>query len=95
MTDATEEKTNEETLRLGDDLIAVIRELIQLSLLTGTNIVDHIRAVRVEVIDSAVVPTEEYVNAYNAQIEQLAKQADENAEAMQASLAGDPPPSLN
>ena len=85
-------KTPEETHRLGDDLIAVVRELIQLSLLTGTNIVDHMRAVRVEVIEGAVVPTEEYVNAYNKQIEALSAQAEANAEEMQTKLAGDESP---
>jgi hypothetical protein len=78
-----------ETLRLSDDLIAVIRELIQLSLLTGTNIVDHMRGVRTEVINGAVVPTKEYVEAYNAYVEQLSKEAEEMQEAMQKAVATD------
>lgn len=86
----SEEKTEQTTYRLGDDVIAVIRELIQLSLLTGTNIVDHMRAVRVEVIDGAVVPTVEYIEAYNAQIEELAKQAEEQTEERQGRLADEP-----
>jgi len=80
------------TYRLGDDVIAVIRELIQLSLLTGTNIVDHMRAVRVEVIEGAVVPTEEYIAAYNAQIEEMGKQAEAQAEERQTRLADDSTP---
>ena len=81
---------NKETFRMGDDLIAVIRELIQLSLLTGTNIVDHMRAVRVEMVEGAVVPTVEYIEAYNAQIEELAKQAQEQTAEMQSRLADEP-----
>ena len=81
------------TYRLGDDVIAVIRELIQLSLLTGTNIVDHMRAVRVEVIEGAVVPTEEYIAAYNAQIEEMSKQAEAQTEERQTRLADDSTPS--
>jgi len=84
---AKENKT--QTLRLSDDLIAVVRELIQLSLLTGTNIVDHMRAVRTQVVEGMVVPTKEYVEAYNAQIESLAKQAEEQAEQMRQTLAQD------
>ena len=83
------EEEEQTTYRLGDDVIAVIRELIQLTLLTGTNIVDHMRAVRVEVIDGAVVPTEAYIEAYNMQIEELSKQAEEQAQEMQNRLAND------
>jgi len=85
----TQEQENHESFRMGDDLIAVVRELIQLSLLTGTNIVDHMRAVRCEVIEGTVVPTTEYIEAYNSQIEELARRAQEEAEAMQEKLAGD------
>jgi len=84
------EEKEQNVYRLGDDVIAVIRELIQLSLLTGTNIVDHMRAVRVEVIEGAVVPTEEYVAAYNAQIDELSKQAQAQAEENQTRLADEP-----
>lgn len=89
-------KENEETMkrtvfRVSDDLIAVFRELVQLSLLTGTNIVDHMRAVRVEVVDGQVVPTEEYVTQYNAYIEELERQAEALRAEMQAQEATDTP----
>lgn len=75
-----------EIFKLGDDLIGVLRELIQLSILTGTNIVDHMRAIRVEVVDSTVVPTEEYIEAYNQQIKDLNQKAEEEHEKMLESL---------
>lgn len=78
-----------ETLKLGDDLIAVMRELVQLSLLTGTNIVDHMRGVRVEVVSGAVVPTEQYIEAYNKYVEQLSREAEQMQEAMQKAEAND------
>lgn len=87
-----EEQQERESFRMGDDLIAVVRELIQLSLLTGTNIVDHMRAVRCEVVDGTVIPTIEYIEAYNSQIEELAKQAQAEAESMQEQLADDEKP---
>jgi len=90
-TESNDGTTANPTLRLGDDLIAVVRELIQLSLLTGTNIVDHMRAVRVETVEGMVVPTDEYVEAYNAQITELQKQAEAQAEEMQKTLAQDAP----
>lgn len=80
---------NKKDLRLSDDAIAVVRELIQLSILTGTNIVDHMRAIRLELVDGVVFPTQEYVDAYNAQIEELAKKAEELQAQMQAQQATD------
>lgn len=75
--------------KIGDDLIAVIRELVQLSLITGTSIVDHIRAIHVE-IDSEtgkLVPTERYVEAYNAMVSQLQEQAESAVEKQAAEIA--------
>jgi len=86
----SEEKDNKvvaTNLRLGDDLIALLRELVQLSLLTGTNIVDHVRAVRAEVVGETVVPTLQYVEQYNAYIEELTKQAETLQEEMRAQTA--------
>lgn len=83
---AAEEK---QTFKVSDDLIAVFRELVQLSLLTGTNLVDHMRAVRVEVVENSVVPTEEYIEQYNSYIEELEKQAEKLQAEMQAQEASD------
>jgi hypothetical protein len=65
--------------KFSDDLIAVVRELVQLSILTGTNVVDHLRAIttRVDPKSQKLVPTEEYVEAYNSMIEELARQAEQ------------------
>lgn len=79
-------------LSLSDDLIAVFRELVQLTLLTGTNIVDHMRAVQVEVVEGSVVPTEEYVEQYNSYIEELERQAEKLQAAAQAQEATDSKP---
>lgn len=76
-----EEEVQQETLvvKMSDDLIAVIRELVQLSILTGTNIVDHFRAITCEIDaeTNKLVPTEDYVEAYNTMVDQLVKQAEE------------------
>ena len=73
---ATEEGTEKPVNKMGDDLIAVIRELVQLSLLTGTNIVDHLRAILVEADDDGkLVPTQGYFEAYHIMIDDLNKQA--------------------
>jgi len=77
------------SLKLSDDTIALIRELVQLSILTGTNLVDHMRAVRLEVVDGATQPTEAYIKAYNAQIEELAQRAEDLQREMQETEATD------
>lgn len=81
---------NKQVFKLSDELIAVVRELIQLSIITGTNIVDHMRAVRVETaVDNSILPTEEYINQYNLYVQELEKQAVEMQEKMQETLADD------
>lgn len=78
--------------KFNDDVIAMVRELIQLSLLTGTNIVDHMRAIVVEVSPEdprflAITP--EYISAYNSQVEELNKRAQAEMLEMQGKLALD------
>lgn len=79
------------TYKLSDDLIAVVRELVQLSLLTGTNIVDHLRAVEVAIDEDGkkFAPTEEYVEAYNTMVQKLVEQASESQKKLDESLAVD------
>lgn len=77
-----EEKTEEETTiyQLADDTIAIIRELVQFSLLTGTNIVDHLRAIQVEYHDGLgkLVPTVEYIEAFNQMIKDLTEKVNQS-----------------
>lgn len=80
---------NNKNLRFSDDVIVVVRELVQLSILTGTSIVDHMRAVRLELVDGVLHPTQEYVDAYNSQIETLTKKAEELQAQMQLTEAND------
>ena len=66
---------------LTDETIALVRELLQLTLYTGTNIIDHLRNVRLE--ESApghLIPNAEYVEAYNKMVEDFARRANEMAE---------------
>ena len=68
----SEEKSK--VFQLSDDVIALVRELVQLSLLTGTNIIDHFRAVQLEELEPGkLYPTEEYINSYNAMVTSLSE----------------------
>lgn len=83
-------ETKREVFKMSDDLISMIRELIQLSLLTGTNIVDHLRAMQVEPAGDKpthLTVTPEYVEAYNAMILKLNDQAIAMQEEMQKTAA--------
>lgn len=79
--------SEDKKFKMGDDLIAVVRELVQLSILTGTNIVDHLRAIEIEQDDETgkLIPTVEYVEAYNEMVEELMKKAEAAAEAFEKS----------
>ena len=85
----TEEKTTTKTLKLDDSVIHIVRELLQLSLYTQTNIIDHLRAVRVQETDGAVSLTEDYVNSYNSMVEELTAKAQALAEEAQSKIATD------
>ena len=49
-----------ENLRLNDSVIAHLAKLLQLSMLTGTDIVDHMRQVRVVEEEGELYLAEEY-----------------------------------
>lgn len=82
---------SEETpkFKLSDDAILLVREIIQLSLLTGTNIVDHFRNVEMELRDGKLVPSERYIAAYNANIEKMNKEFAEQAELAQKTVVAE------
>ncbi len=77
------------TYKFSDDVIIIIREIIQLSLLTGTNLVDHLRTIVVkEENEKYLGLDEEYVKAYNEYITQLAQKAEEQNIERQTKEAG-------
>lgn len=57
---------------LSDEFIAQLAKLLQLALLTGTNLADNLRLVRVtQADDGTVVLTEEYKKNFEANIEKM------------------------
>ena len=92
-------QTNRTLYKIDDNVIAMVRELVQLSLLTGTNIVDHLRSVVVEVHPEDkryVTLCPEYVESYNRMVDGLNKQAEQQMQENETKLAAtDPtPPAL-
>lgn len=69
-------KEEKKVLKFSDDVIVVIREMVQLSLLTGTNVIDHFRSIRlVETENGYITVTEEFVEAYQKMLKDLEEQA--------------------
>jgi hypothetical protein len=63
--------------KLSDQAIAQIVQLIQLGILTGTDVTDQLRTMSL-VIDAdknQLVPSPEFINIFNENIERLAKDA--------------------
>ena len=92
-------EANRTLYKVDDNVIAMVRELVQLSLLTGTNIVDHLRSLVVEVHPEDkryVTLCPEYVESYNRMVEGLNKQAEQKMQENEANLAASEPapPSL-
>lgn len=84
------ETDNKTPFQMSDDLISMIRELIQLSLLTGTNLVDHLRAIQMEPTTDRpdrLTITPAYVMAYNEMIMKLNAEVETQRKAMQEAPA--------
>lgn len=67
-----------ENLRLSDDSIATIAKLLQIAILTGTDIVDNLRTVTFTVSDDKLVPTQQFVDALNNSIEGMIQRQQES-----------------
>lgn len=68
-------------MNLDDTTIAQIVKLIQMALLTGTDIVDHLRMMQLQVNDdSKIILDLEYAKIFNEQIEKMLKASEETLE---------------
>ena len=64
---------------LDDNVIAEIARLLQVALLTGTDIVDNLRTIRVERTGDTVTLHEGYIATQTANIERMLTEANELA----------------
>jgi hypothetical protein len=79
-------------LRLSDQVIGQIRELLQLSILSQSNFVDHMRALRLErssQTEGSLILSKSYVEGWNDMAEKLHSQALEKAGELASTLATD------
>lgn len=82
----SEESKKKVTFKFTDQVIGQIRELLQMSLITGTNIVDNLRTLELEVSDKHPTRLQlsvEYCNGWNALVQKMEKDAVEKQEQQQ------------
>lgn len=58
-----------------DSTIAQIVQLIQLGMLTGTDVSDQIRTMRVVVDNNKILPSPDFVEEFNVNIDKMTKKA--------------------
>ena len=64
-------------MKLSDQIIAEISRLLQVAIITGTDVVDNLRLIEVESQDDLLVLTSDYVKRSERNIETLIAQAAE------------------
>ena len=63
--------------RLDDNVIAHIARILQVSMLTGTDIIDHMRMIRLTSKDESLILQEEYANVFDGALDSMLKNAQE------------------
>jgi hypothetical protein len=63
--------------RLSDDVVAAIARSLQVALLTGTDIVDNLRAISVQVVEDQLVLTDAYKAAEQNNIDKMLQAVEE------------------
>lgn len=66
-----------ETLKLSDDSISMIAQALQVAILTGTDVVDNLRSIRLVENDGSLAPEPEFVKSWDANIQKLLAEAQE------------------
>jgi len=73
---------------LSDEFIAQLAKLLQIALLTGTNLADNLRLVQVTTNDDGkIVLTDEYKQNFEANIEKMLAEAEDIKEEMRSTIA--------
>ena len=60
-----------ESLKLNDEVIANIAKLVQIAILTGTDIVDNLRLIRLQADGEELTPHPDFVDSLNKSIQKM------------------------
>ena len=63
---------------LSDALIAQIAKSLQVAMITGTDIVDNLRLIKVEISDNEIVPTSGSKKSFQEGIERMMEEVESN-----------------
>jgi putative ubiquitin-RnfH superfamily antitoxin RatB of RatAB toxin-antitoxin module len=72
--------TTTTTLKLSDTTISQIAKCVQIAILTGTDVVDHLRQLELEENNGTINVTKEYLSIFDGNIEKMLKEAAEAVE---------------
>jgi len=61
--------------RFSDETISSIAKLVQLAILTGTDVVDNLRTLRLETDGDELTPTAEFNESFQKNLDDLAQKA--------------------
>ena len=78
--------SDKKVFELSDELIGQLAKLLQLSILTGTNVVDHFRLLRVETEEGRLTLTPEYKEYFENSLNSMLKEAEQLQEEMQTTI---------
>lgn len=67
------------SLRLSDTTISAIAQLVQVGMLTGTDIIDNLRTIRLEADGDLLNPTDSFIDGFKRGIEEMLAQAESEA----------------
>ena len=66
------------TYRLSDTAISQVAKLLQIAMLTGTDIVDNLRMLELEVVDDTLEPSAEFLERLDENVSNMMKELEEN-----------------
>lgn len=78
---------SQSSYNLSDEFIAQLAKLLQMALLTGTNLADNLRLVQVQANDGSIFLTDEYRKNFEANIQKMLAEAEEIKEEMRSTVA--------
>ena len=73
-------KVDNNEFRFSDDVIGQVAKLVQVAILSGTDIVDHLRQVRLKVVGDKVYLSDTYVAQFEGIIETMFQELEDSGE---------------
>lgn len=78
---------SKQVYKLSNEFIAQIAKIVQIAMLTGTNVVDNLRLVRITNNEDEVVLTDEYKEYFDRSISKMLEDAEDIKEEMRNTVA--------